>query len=122
MEKMMREEIRKEFIDEILENNYLISKYIQGFAEYKKIVNVSINSEVYNEIMSIENQVKARANVYKMTDIQNTEDKLKRLLDAEKQKGLHLPKFKEVEIKLENSNIDNEHKSINISEIKERDG
>ena len=33
-----------------------------------------------------------------------------------------MPKFKEVEIKLENSNIDNEHRSINISEIKNRDG
>ena len=33
-----------------------------------------------------------------------------------------MPKFKEVEIKIENSNIDNEHKSINISEIKNRDG
>ena len=108
----MREEIRKEFIDEILENNYLICKYRQGFAEYKKIVNVNINIEVYNEITSIENRDKARANVYKMTDIQNTEDKLKRLLDAEKQKGIHLPKSKEVEIKLENSNIDNEHKLI----------
>ena len=122
MKKIMKEEIRKEFIDEILENNYLICKYRQGFAEYKKIVNVSINSEVYNEITSIENRVKARANVYKMTDIQNTEDKLKRLLDAEKQKGIHLSKYKEIEIKLENSNIDNEHKSFNISEIKDRDG
>ena len=122
MEKMMREEIRKEFIDEILENNYLICKFRQGFIEYKKIVIVSINNEVYNEITSIENRVKSRANVYKLTDIQNTEDKLKRFLDAEKQKSLHLPKFKEVEIKLENSNIDNEHRSISISEIKDRDG
>ena len=69
-----------------LKNNNLISKYKQGFDEYKKDVNCRINSEVYNEITSIENRVKARANVYKMTDIQNTEDKLKRLIDAENKK------------------------------------
>ena len=104
-----------------LKNNYLISKYRQGFAEYKNIVNVSINSEVYNEITSIENRVKARANVYKMTDIQTPEEKLKRLLDAEKQKGIHIPKSKEIEIKLNSSNADNELKSNNISEIRDRE-
>lgn len=104
-----------------LKNNNLISKYKQGFDEYKKDVNCRINSEVYNEITSIENRVKARANVYKMTDIQNTEDKLKRLIDAEKQKGIHIPRPKEPEIKLNSSNVDYEPKSNNISEIRDRD-
>lgn len=84
-------------------------------------VNASINSEVYNEITTIENRVKARANVYKMTDIQSAEDKVKRLLDAEKQKGIHVPRTKEAEIKLNASGTDCNPRSGHISEIKERD-
>lgn len=104
-----------------LKNNNLISKFRQAFDEYKKDVNCRINSEVYNEITSIDNRVKARANVYKMTDIQSNEDKLKRLMDAEKQKGIHVPRPKEPEVKVNNSNYDYEPKSNNISEIRDRD-
>jgi predicted nuclease with TOPRIM domain len=88
MEKMMREEIKNQFIDEITEKDYLLKKYREGFAEYKTRVNKGISSEVYNEITTIENRVKARANVYKMTDIQNLQEKMKRLENAEKQKGV----------------------------------
>lgn len=35
MEKMLREEIRKQFVDEIAEKDFLITKYRQEFAEYK---------------------------------------------------------------------------------------
>lgn len=101
MEKMMREEINNQFIDEITEKDYLLKKYREGFDEYKTRVNKGISSEVYNEITTIENRVKARANVYKMTDIQNLQDKMKRLENAEKQKGIPVFKPMDKEVKLD---------------------
>ena len=117
MEKMMREEIRKQFVDEIEEKDYLIKKYREGFAEYKTRVNKGINSEVYNEITTIENRVKARANVYKMTDIQSIQDKMQRLQNAEKQKGIQVPKQEDREVKLD---LDGESE-YSIEDYKRRD-
>jgi hypothetical protein len=106
METMMREEILKQFIDEITEKNFLIKKYREAFAEYKTRVNKDISSEVYNEITTIESRVMARANVYKMTDIENIEDKLKRLQNAEKHKGLPIFKAMERVVKLDKDDGD----------------
>jgi chloramphenicol O-acetyltransferase len=105
METMMREEILKQFIDEVTEKNFLIKKYREAFAEYKTRVNKDISSEVYNEITTIESRVMARANVYKMTDIENIEDKLKRLQNAEKQKGLPIFKAMERVVKLDKDDV-----------------
>jgi len=112
MERMMREEIQKQFIDEITEKDHLIRKYKEGFDEYKTRVNKGISSEVYNEITTIENRVKARANVYKMTDIQGIQDKLLRLQTAEKQKGVSMVKSEDPEVKLDFENDSNYSKEV----------
>jgi hypothetical protein len=124
MERMMREEIQRQFIDEITEKDYLIKKYREGFKEYKERVNKGISSEVYDEITTIEERVKARANVYKMTDIKGTFDLMKRLTDAERQKGLQL-KIKDAEVRFENGGEFEEKKSITSYEVRrqsEEDG
>ena len=120
MERMMREEIQRQFIDEITEKDYLIKKYREGFDEYKTRVNKGISSEVYNEITTIENRVKARATVYKQTDIKSVADMMKRLNDAEKQKGIIIHKNKEFDFKAEASESADEKVSINISEFKHK--
>lgn len=118
MEKMMREEIQKQFIDEITEKDYLIRKYREGFDEYKIRVNKGISSEVYNEITTIEKRVKARATVYKMTDIKSVKDKMTLLQDAEKQKGVYKPMDQEVKVDFENDS----NSSRDISNYKQREG
>ena len=112
MERMMREEIQKQFIDEITEKDHLIRKYKEGFDEYKTRVNKGISSEVYNEITTIENRVKARANVYKMTDIQGIQEKLSRLQAAEKQKGVSMVKSEDPEVKLDFENDSNYSREV----------
>ena len=112
MERMMREEIQKQFVDEITEKDHLIRKYKEGFDEYKTRVNKGISSEVYNEITTIENRVKARANVYKMTDIQGIQEKLSRLQAAEKQKGVSMVKSEDPEVKLDFENDSNYSREV----------
>ena len=118
MERMMREEIQKQFIDEINEKDNLIKKYREGFDEYKTRVNKGIGSQVYDEITTIEKRVKARANVYKMPDIKDVADKIKRLMEAEKQKGLPIMQYKEYEIKLNESEGDIDNQSIMKSDYR----
>lgn len=119
MERMMREEIQRQFIDEITEKDYLIKKYREGFKEYKERVNKGISSEVYDEITTIEERVKARANVYKMTDIKGTFDMMKRLTEAERQKGLQL-KIKDAEVRFDKSIESEDKKSVTSHEVRKR--
>ena len=107
----MREEIHKQFVNEITEKDYLINKYRQSFADFKNSISAQKNSEVYEQIVTLENRVRARSNVYKMTDIKDHEDKIKRLIDAEKQKGIPATKPPEPEVKLNTSGTEQDQKS-----------
>lgn len=140
MEGMMRDEIRKEFIDEITNKNYIIQKLKQGFDEFRKEIDARINERGYQEILEIGPRIKAMADVYKMTEFSDPQEKQKRLQDADrkaqykmqkenKQRDLNNNTFakttfaKEPEVKLLNNTISEvDERSVNDNESRLHDG
>lgn len=90
MEKMMREAIRKEFIDDINNKDFVIQKLKQGFGEFRHEIDARINARGYQEILDIGPRIKAMANVYKMTEFVDSHDKQKRLDDADRKAVLKM--------------------------------
>ena len=125
----MREAIRKQFIDQITNKDFIIQKLRQGFKEFRHEIDAKINARGYQEILDIGPRIKAKADVYKMTEFVDDRDKQKKLKDAERKALLKMQneskgsKNKEILTRQTMKNKDFEAIMNNtVSEIDERLG
>lgn len=65
MEKLMWEEIHKDYHDQLVEKDTLIKKYRESFQQYRLELNTDIRSKIDREIETIDPKIKAKANYYK---------------------------------------------------------
>lgn len=65
MEKKMREEIHKDYRQEIIEKDLSIKKFKEAFMQYKLELATDLKSNIDWEVETIDPKMKAKANFYK---------------------------------------------------------
>lgn len=89
MEKMMREEIHIDYSDQLIQKENLIKKYRESFKNYRTELNEEIKIEIDTEVATIDQNLKVKAQEYKMNRATKKKESVKKS-EARKEEMPHL--------------------------------